>query len=339
MDWLNDDQRALRDMAEFSHARKSSRSPTRSISRSTPPTNWSPRRRRSACSGSIPRRNMAGRVPIWSRCAWSVEELAKASPSFAGMLTVQMVLCPRTVEILGTEEQKQRILPRNASGERLMAYSQSEPAGAANIAHHHPGVPEADGYRLDGSKLFCTQGTAGTWLVMAKTRDRTGNEGYGCVIVEREDRASTSRRTSTSSAGAAPIRGRSPSTTCIVAEDDMLGDLLTGGVLAPPGEPRQPARPRRDVGRLRAGSVRQDHRLCQGTPALRQGHGRTAAGRLLAGRSHAKIAACRALLYDTVRKFEAGRSNEAGNICKALSARPPSMSASNCCSCGAAAAS
>ena len=100
-----------------------------------------------------------------------VEELAKASPSFAGMLTVQMVLCPRTVEILGTEEQKQRILPKNSSGERLMAYSQSEPGGAANIAAHITrAVPDDDGYRLDGSKLFCTQGSAKTWLVMCKTR-------------------------------------------------------------------------------------------------------------------------------------------------------------------------
>ena len=47
------------------------------------------------------------------------EEIAKASPAFAGALTVQMVLCPKTVEILGTEEQKQRIaaaLPQAANG-------------------------------------------------------------------------------------------------------------------------------------------------------------------------------------------------------------------------------
>lgn len=61
-------------------------------------------------------------------------ENAVAGPSFAGMLTVQIVLCPKTVEILGTEEQKRPLLPRSASGERLMAYSQSEPSGAANIA-------------------------------------------------------------------------------------------------------------------------------------------------------------------------------------------------------------
>ena len=110
------------------------------------------------------------------------EELAKASPAFAGMLTVQMVLCPKTVEILGTEEQKQRILTKNSTGERTMAYSQSEPAGRGQCcAPSHQSRPrradEKGGYRIDGAKLFCTQGTAGTWLVMAKSHDRTGQPG------------------------------------------------------------------------------------------------------------------------------------------------------------------
>jgi alkylation response protein AidB-like acyl-CoA dehydrogenase len=116
------------------------------------------------------------------------EEIAKASPAFAGALTVQMILCPKTVEILGTEEQKRRILPLSASGERLLAYSQSEPAGAANVAAHLTRLePHSDGsWRLDGAKLFCTQATAKTYLVMRKTRTHDGREGYGCIIVEQE---------------------------------------------------------------------------------------------------------------------------------------------------------
>jgi alkylation response protein AidB-like acyl-CoA dehydrogenase len=62
-----------------------------------------------------------------------LEEIAKASPAFAGLLSVQMILCPETVSILGTPEQKQRLLPPSARGERVMAYSQTEPAGVGNI--------------------------------------------------------------------------------------------------------------------------------------------------------------------------------------------------------------
>src|SRR6266404_4472676 len=60
-------------------------------------------------------------------CCLVLEEIAKASPSFAGMLSVQMILCPETVSILGTEEQKKRLLGPSAGGRRLMAYSQTEP--------------------------------------------------------------------------------------------------------------------------------------------------------------------------------------------------------------------
>ncbi|MEO7740010.1 MAG: hypothetical protein ABIS10_12055 [Novosphingobium sp.] len=82
---------------------------------------------------------------------------------------------------------KRRILPKSASGERLIAYSQSEPAGAANISQHLTKLePEGNGYRLDGAKLFCTQSTAKTYLVMCKTRNHEGKEGYGCIIVEQE---------------------------------------------------------------------------------------------------------------------------------------------------------
>src|SRR5690606_27107754 len=96
------------------------------------------------------------------------------------------------IEILGTDEQKRRLLPGIISGERLVAYSQSEPGGAANIAAHLTKVvPDGEGWRLDGSKLFCTQGEAKTILVMCKTKDREGNEGYGCVVVDEEDEGFT----------------------------------------------------------------------------------------------------------------------------------------------------
>ena len=39
-----------------------------------------------------------------------LEEIAKASPAFAGLLSVQMILCPATVDVLGTPEQKARLL-------------------------------------------------------------------------------------------------------------------------------------------------------------------------------------------------------------------------------------
>jgi alkylation response protein AidB-like acyl-CoA dehydrogenase len=88
-------------------------------------------------------------------CCLVLEEIAKASPAFAGLLSVQMILCPAVITNLGTAEQKDRLLPKSARGERLMAYSQTEPAGAGNIEQHQTKLTrDGNFHRLKGMKLF-----------------------------------------------------------------------------------------------------------------------------------------------------------------------------------------
>jgi len=114
-----------------------------------------------------------------------LEEIAKASPALAGFLSVQIALCPVAVNVAGTEEQKQRFLVPSARGENLMALSQTEPSGVGNIgAHQTCLVPDGDGYRLNGLKIFCTQGSASVYLVAART-SLNGQTGYGEAIVEK----------------------------------------------------------------------------------------------------------------------------------------------------------
>ena len=247
------------------------------------------------------------------------EEIAKASPALAGMLTVQMVLCPRTVELLGTEEQKQRILPRNAAGERLMAYSQSEPAGAANVAAHLTRVvPDGNGYRIDGAKLFCTQGTAGTYLVMAKTTDRDGNQGYGCVVVEREDDGFHVDPYEDKLGWRGTNTGPISFNDVFLSEDDVLCDILTGGF-------SHKAANQANLLSHVATSVGCAQGLFDKT--LDYVQQRRLYGKDMAelqpisywlAEAHAKIDACRALLYETVRAFEAGTmAPDQASVCKA----------------------
>lgn len=320
MDWLNDEQRALRDMAA-TFARKEIEPIANKIDldEHTPDELVA----KAAALGlyglyTSPEYGGSG-ADMVSVCLVS-EELAKASPAFAGMLTVQMVLCPKTVEILGTEEQKQRILTRNSSGERLMAYSQSEPAGAANIAHHLTKVvPDGNGYRIDGAKLFCTQGTAGTWLVMARSTDRKGNQGYGCFIVEREDEgfeiAPHENKLGWRGTNTGPISFNN----VFLDDDDVLGDILTGGFShRAANQANLLAHVATSVGCAQGlfdktmEYVRQ-RRLYERDMADLQPIGYWLA------ECHAKITACRDLLYTTVREFEAGTmAPEKHNICKAF---------------------
>jgi alkylation response protein AidB-like acyl-CoA dehydrogenase len=156
-----------------------------------------------------------------------LEEIAKASPAFAGLLSVQMILCPWTVNLLGTADQKQRLLPLSASGQRLMAYSQTEPAGAGNVmAHLTRLTPAGDGWRLNGAKLFCTQGEAQIYLVMCRT-SRAGREGYGCVIVERGAKGFEVAPYEDKLGWRGTNTGAISFTDVEITPENVLGDILT----------------------------------------------------------------------------------------------------------------
>lgn len=318
LDWLNDDQRALRDMAEV-FARKEVEPVANQIDiEEKTPSELVQKTAEMGLFGLYTSEQYGGvGADLVSVCLVS-EEIAKASPSYAGMLTVQMVLCPKTIEILGTEEQKQRLLPGIISGERLVAYSQSEPGGAANIAAHlTKAVPDGDGWRLDGSKLFCTQGEAKTVLVMCKTRDQGGNEGYGCVIVDAEDEGFTQLPHEDKLGWRGTNTGPLSFDSVYLDADDILGDILTAGFS------HRPANSANLLAHC-AVSVGCAQGLFDKTLANVQD--RNLYGMEMSAlqpvsywlaESHAKIVACRALLYDTVRAFEKGEMAAAqSNVCK-----------------------
>ena len=160
-------------------------------------------------------------------CCLVLEELAKASPALAGVVSVEMILCPEVILAVGNAEQKQRLLTKTASGERLMAYSQTEPSGAGNTEFHQTRLtPDGNGWRLNGSKLFCTQGPAKTYLVMCRT-ERDGQKGYGCVIVEQEqtgfDVAPYEHKLGWRGTNTGPISF----TDVKITPENIVGDILT----------------------------------------------------------------------------------------------------------------
>lgn len=318
--WLNEDQRALRDMAE-SFARKEIEPVANAIDMTeATPDELVAKTAEVGLYGLYTPEEFGGSGADLVSVCLVAEELAKASPAFAGMWTVQAVLCPKTVEILGTEEQKQRLLPASASGERLMAYSQSEPGGAANIAAHlTKAVPDGNGYRLDGSKLFCTQGSAKTVLVMCKTQDREGNSGYGCVIVDVENEGFVQLPHENKLGWRGTNTGPLNFDGVHLEPDDILGDILTGGFSH---------RPANSANLLAHCAVSVGCAQGLFDKTLEQVKDRELYGRAMPelqpvsywlAESHAKIVAARALLYDTVRAFESGAMAAAqSNVCKTV---------------------
>jgi alkylation response protein AidB-like acyl-CoA dehydrogenase len=319
LDWLTEDQRALRDMA-ITFARKEVEPVANQIDREerTPDSLITKAAEIGLFGLYTPAEYGGAGADLVSVCL-VVEEIAKASPSFAGAATVQMVLCPKAVEILGTDEQKRRMLPKSASGERLIAYSQSEPAGAGNVAEHLTRlVPDGNGWRLDGAKLFCTQSSAKTYLVMCKTRDHEGREGYGCIIVEAENTGlhvlPYEHKLGWRGTNTGPISFNNVR----IENDAILGGLLTGGF-------SHRAANQANVIAHAATSLGCAQGLFDKTLAYvkeRRLYGKDMAElqpiSYWLAEAHAKLAACRALLYANARAFDNGTIEPAmTSVCKA----------------------
>ncbi|QAX29347.1 acyl-CoA dehydrogenase family protein [Leisingera sp. NJS204] len=95
----------------------------------------------------------------------------------------------------GTEEQKQRWLPRMVSGELVGALAMTEPSTGSDVqAIKTKAVRDGNAYRLSGQKTFITNGQhANLILVAAKTDPAAGAKGVSLVAVESDGAAGFSR--------------------------------------------------------------------------------------------------------------------------------------------------
>lgn len=89
----------------------------------------------------------------------------------------------------GTEEQKRHYLPKLASGEMVAAIAMSEPGAGSDLKGIRTGaVRGADGYRLNGSKTFISNGyLADLILVVARTDPAGGAKGISLMLLETRD--------------------------------------------------------------------------------------------------------------------------------------------------------
>ncbi|HEU4783975.1 MAG TPA: acyl-CoA dehydrogenase family protein [Ktedonobacterales bacterium] len=113
-----------------------------------------------------------------------IEELAKACATTSLLLCVQQ-LGSLPILLAGTDEQKQRFIPKLASGEWLAAYALTEPGSGSDAgAMRTRAEKRGDTYVLNGLKHFITNaGVAHINTVFAVTSDQ-GTRGISAFVVE-----------------------------------------------------------------------------------------------------------------------------------------------------------
>jgi alkylation response protein AidB-like acyl-CoA dehydrogenase len=116
------------------------------------------------------------------------EELGRADSSVRGLLTVHASLVSGCLEQWGTEEQKQRYLPRLTNGEWIGCYCLTEPEAGSDAANIQT-TAMADGadYLLDGEKIWITNGNMARLAIVFATRDRAERHKGICAFLVETD--------------------------------------------------------------------------------------------------------------------------------------------------------
>ena len=118
----------------------------------------------------------------------AMEEISRASASVGLSYGAHSNLCVNQLHKNGTEQQKQKYLPKLCSGEHIGALAMSEPgAGSDVVSMKLTAQKQSDHYILNGNKMWITNGPdANTYVIYAKTDTSAGSRGITAFIVERD---------------------------------------------------------------------------------------------------------------------------------------------------------
>ena len=116
-----------------------------------------------------------------------MEELARVDPSIALSVAAHVSLCTNHIYIAADDEQKQRYIPKLASGEWIGSWSLTEPEAGSDAGQTRTSaVREGDCWVLNGSKTFTTNAhVADVGVVMAVTDRAASSHGISAFIIEK----------------------------------------------------------------------------------------------------------------------------------------------------------
>jgi butyryl-CoA dehydrogenase len=117
-----------------------------------------------------------------------VEEIGRGDSAVRTVISVQTSLVCSAILRWGTEEQKQRYLPRLCAGEWLGCFGLTEPDTGSDAANQRTRARKTDGgWVINGAKMWISMGNyARLALIFAQTDPELGYKGLGCFLVETD---------------------------------------------------------------------------------------------------------------------------------------------------------
>ncbi|HCY00776.1 MAG TPA: acyl-CoA dehydrogenase [Bacteroidales bacterium] len=164
----------------------------------------------------------------------AVEELSAVCATTGVIVSAHTSLCAVPILEYGNEEQKQKYLPKLASGQWLGAFGLTEPnAGTDASSQQTVAVESGDNYILNGTKIFITNSEyADVYIILAMTDKSQGTRGITAFIVEKTFPGFSVGKKEKKLG----IRGSATCElimeNCVVPKENMLGKLNKGFSLA-----------------------------------------------------------------------------------------------------------
>ena len=165
----------------------------------------------------------------------AVSEFGKKCMASASILSIHLI-CPHAILKYGTEEQKQKYLPRLTKGGELGAFALTEPnagSDAAGVKTTAVYDAETDEYVLNGTKCFISGGArAGVLVIFASTDPSKGVKGISAFIVEKGTPGFTSGKIENKMGIAGSETAELIFEDCRIPASNLLGKLNQGFKIA-----------------------------------------------------------------------------------------------------------
>jgi len=164
----------------------------------------------------------------------AVEELSKVCATTGVVLSAHTSLCITPILENGTQDQKDRYVPKLASGEWIGAFGLTEPNAGTDASYQQTKAQKVEGgYVLNGTKIFITNaGYANVYVVFAMTDKSLGTKGISAFIIEDTFEGFKVGKKEAKMG----IRGSSTCelifTNCFVPEANLLGKVGEGFKIA-----------------------------------------------------------------------------------------------------------
>lgn len=118
----------------------------------------------------------------------AINEISKVSATLGEMLSVHTSVGTSPILNFGTEDQKQKYIPKLAAGEYIGAFALTEPSAGSDAGGIKTSAVKKDRhYILNGSKIFISSaGVADTYITFVVTDPTKGKKGISALIVEKD---------------------------------------------------------------------------------------------------------------------------------------------------------